>query len=239
MQFSSPIMWSRLLLILWLIHSTIARPQGLVDTPTFFLPENQLGETSGTQFIASGDTSSDSNSDHETQQPWTEDPTPILLAGAAGCNGAAPNQIPHSRSRRSFTKRGGEICSPNDGTQLFKQPVYEGQQPARDAAQPLPLNPTSGNPKRPGKGKKPIKGIRREALPMYNAIYNFPGEDGKPDDEVCNISEHPLLRVPICAPSQPFSPISMPARFCQYSFCFCFFVFFFFLFIHALHYFPR
>lgn len=209
MQFSAPIMWSRLLSILCLMHSTIARPQGQVDTLISFLPQNQLGEISG-------DTSSDSN--YETQQPWTEDPKPTILTGA-GCNDAAPNQIPRSRFRRSFTKRGGEICSPDDRNQLFKQ-SEEGQQPGRDAAQPLPLNPTSGNPKRPGKRKKPPKGIRRDALPFYNAIYNFPGEDGKPDDEVCNTSEHPLLRVPICAPPQPFSPLSMvlPARFCKFFF---------------------
>lgn len=216
MQFSTPTMWSRLLSILCLIHSTIARPQGQVDILTSFLPKNQLGEISGTQLIASGDTSSDSNP--KTHQPWTEDPKPILLAGA-DCNDAGPKQILHSRSRRSFTKRGGEICSPNDRNQLFKQPE-EGQQPGRDAAQPLPLYPTLGKPKRPGKRKKPPKGIRRDALPIYNAIYNFPGEDGKPDDEVCNTSEHPLLRVPICAPPQPFSPISMvlPARFCKFLF---------------------
>lgn len=198
------------------MHSTLARPQGQVDTLTSFLPQNELGEISGTQLIASGDTSSDSN--HDTQQPWTEDPKPIFLAGA-GCNDAAPNQILHSISRRSFTKRGGEICSPDDRNQLFKQPE-EGQQPGRGAEKPLPLNPTSGNPKRPEKRKKPPKGIRRDALPMYNAIYIFPGEDGKPDDEVCNSSEYPLLRVPICALPQPFSPISMvlPARFCKFSF---------------------
>lgn len=217
MQFSTPIMWSRLLLILlWLIHSTIARPQGLVDTPTSSLPENQPGEASGTKLIASGDESSGRN--QEIQQPWTEDPNPFLLAGA-GCNDAAPTQILRSRSQRSFTRRGGEICSPDDRAQLFKQPE-EGQQPERDSAQPLPLKLTTDNAKRPRKGKKPTKGVQSDALPMYNAIYNFPGEDGKPDDEVCNIPGHPLLRVPICAPAQPFSPISMvlPARFCKFLF---------------------
>lgn len=220
MQFSTTIMWSRLLSIICLVHSTMARPQGQVDTLTSFLPENQLGEISGTQLIASGDISSDSNPG--SQQPWVEDPKPILVAGA-GCSDAAPNQIPHFRSRRSFTKRGGEICSPDDRSQSFKQ-AEEGQQPGRDAAQPLPLNPTSGNPGRPGKRKKPPKGIRRDALPMYIAIYNFPGEDGKPDDEVCNSSQYPLLRVPICAPPQPVSPISMvlPARFCKFLFFFFF-----------------
>lgn len=230
MKFPTPIMTrSRFLLIfLSFIHNTTARPQGLVvvvDTPTSFLPEeNPLGQSSGyTQLIASGDTSSGRY--YESQQPWPtmEDPNPFLLAGANCNDDAAPNQILHSRSRRSsFTKRGGEICSPADGrTQLFKQPDEERQQPARDAAQPLPPKPASGNAKRPGReGKKrPTKGIRPDVLPMYNAIYNFPGVDGQPNDEVCNISGHPLLRVPICAPAQPYSPISMvlPARFCKLS----------------------
>ena len=223
-------MWSRLLSILWLIHCAIARPQDLLTSPPSFVPENQLEESFGTQLIASGDTSSDSNHEIAQQQQWMEDPKPILIAGAS-CNDAvaAPNQVLHSRSRRSrtFTRRGGgEICIPDDRTQFFKQPE-EAQPPAeRDAAQPLPLDPTSGKPKRPGKRKKPgAKGISPDALPMYNALYNFPGEDGKPDYEVCNISQSPLLRVPICAPSQPYSPISMvlPARFCK-------FFFFFFLF---------
>lgn len=205
-------MWSRFLLILCLIHSTIARPQGQVDTPTSFFPDNQLGETFATQLIPPGDTSSDSNL--ATQQPWTEDPEPILLAGS-GCNSnASPNQIPHSRSRRSFTKRGGgEICSPNDRNQLFKQQPIE-EQPGTDAAQPLPLNPTSINPDRP---KTPPRGIYPDAYSMWSTLYNFPGEDGNPDDEVCAMSGNPLLSVPICAPPQPISPISfvLPARFCK------------------------
>lgn len=222
MQFLNPIMWTKPLFILWLIHSTIARPQDLLDTPPSFLSENQLGESSGMQLIASGYTSSDSN--HETQQEqWTEDPKVILLAGV-GCNDAvAPNKVLHSRSQRSrlFTRHGEEICIPDDRTQLFKQPE-EAQPPGGDAVQPLPLDPTSGNPKRPGKRKKPAKGIGRDALPLYNAIYDFPGEDGKPDYEVCNISKYPLLRVPICALPQPYSPISMvlPARFCKFLFLF-------------------
>lgn len=74
-------MWSRFLLILCLIHSIIARPQGQVDTPPSFFSDNQLGQTSGTpQLIAPGDTSSDSNLAIQ-QLPWTEDPKPILLAG--------------------------------------------------------------------------------------------------------------------------------------------------------------
>lgn len=179
-------------MILCIIHSTIARPQGQVDTPTSFFPDNQLGETSGTQLIAPGDISSDSN--FATQQPWTEDPVPILLAGS-GCNN------PHSRPRRSFTKRDREICSPNDKYQLFKQQAIEGQQPGPDA----------------GKMKMPPEGIDPGATSIWNALYNFPGEDGNPDDKVCATSGNPLLRVPICARPQPISPASfvLPARFCK------------------------
>lgn len=219
-------MWSSLLFILWLIHSAVARPQDLLTSPPSFLPENQLEESSGTQLIASGDASSDSNQKIAQQEEWTEDPKPILIADAS-CNDAvaAPNQVLHSRFLRSqtFTRRGGgEICIPDDRTQFSKQPE-ESQPPGRDAAQPLPLDPASGKPKRPGKRKKPgAKGISADALPMHNAIYNFPGEDGKPDYEVCNISQYRLLRVPICAPPQPYSPISMvlPARFCKFFFFF-------------------
>lgn len=212
-QFLTPIMWSRFLLILCLVHSTIARPQGQVDTLTSFFPENQLGETSGTQLKTPGDTSSDSNL--ATQPPWTEDPKPILFAGT-GCNNASPIQIPHSRSRRSFSKRGEEMCSPDDRNQLFKQP-NEGQQSVRDAAQPLPLNPTSINPQRPARTEKPPKGIHPMANSMYLAIYNFPGMDGQPDEQVCATSQNPLLRVPICAPPQPYTPLPfvLPARFCK------------------------
>lgn len=213
-------MWSKLFFILWLIHSTIA--QDLLDTPPFFFPENQLGQSFGTstQLKASGDTSSDSNHENVQQEQWTEDPNSIFLAGA-GCNdaNAAPNQVLYSRSRRTFTRRGGgEICIPDDRAQLFKQPEEAQPPEIAGTAQPLPLDPTSGKPRRPGKRKKPAKGISGDALPMYNAIYNFPGEDGKPDYEVCNVSEYPLLRVPICAPPQPYSPISMvlPARFCKF-----------------------
>lgn len=39
---------------------------------TQFLPDNLLGAAFGTPFIATGDTSSDSNS--KTPQTWTEDP---------------------------------------------------------------------------------------------------------------------------------------------------------------------
>lgn len=186
-------MWSRFLLILCLIHSIIARPQGQVDTPPSFFSDNQLGQTSGTpQFIAPGDTSSDSNLAIQ-QAPWTEDPEPILLAGS-GCNG------PHSRPRRSFTKREGGFCSPTDRFQSPKQQAVEGQQP-----RPGPAMMTT-----------PPEGVDPGAAAMWNTIYSLPGKDGKPDDRVCATSGNPLLRVPICAWPQPISPASfvLPARFC-------------------------
>lgn len=233
MQFSTSIMYSRFLSILILIHCTVARPQGQIDTLTSFLPDNPLGETSGTQLIAFGDTNSDSNL--RTQQPWIDDPESILLGGA-GCNDVAPNQTPHSRSRRSFTKRDGEICSPDDRNQLLKQapPLEQGQQPAGDAAQPLPLNPNSVNPDRPGNMQTPPKGVHPDAFLFWNTIYSFPGEDGKPDDEVCATSGNPLLRVPICAPPQPTSPLAivLPARFCEF---YLYFLIIFFFSRAALH----
>lgn len=218
MHFPTPILWLRFLSILFLNHCTRARPQGQVDTLTQFLPENLLGAAFGTLPIATGDTSSDSNS--KTQQTWTEDPELLLLAGV-GCNGAAINQNSHSRSRRSFAKGDREVCSPDDKDQILKQgpQVDQGQQPGQGAAQPLPLDPTSVNPDRPEKMKTPPKGIHPDASLLYNAIYNIPGEDGQPDDEVCALSGNPLLRVPICAPPAMVSPapIVMPARFCKFS----------------------
>lgn len=225
LHFPTPIMWSRLLSILFLNHCTIARPQGQVNTLTQFLPENLQGAAFGTPLIATGDTSSDSNS--KTQQTWAEDPESLLLAGP-GCNGAGTNQNSHSRSRRSFIKGGQEVCSPNDKDQILQQgqQVDQGQQPGQGAAQPLRLDPTSVNPDQPEKMKTPPKGVHPDASLLYNAIYNLPGEDGQPYDEVCALSGNPLLRVPICAPSEMVSPASivMPARFCEFSLLSIFFL---------------
>lgn len=158
LHFPTPIMWSRLLSILFLNHCTIARPQGQVDTLTQFLPDNLQGAAFGTPLIATGDTSSDSNS--EPQQIWAEGPESLPLAGP-GCNGAANNQNSHSRSRRSFIKGSQEVCSPNDEDQILKQgqQVDQGQQPGQGAAQPLRLNPTSVSPDQPEKMKTPPKGV--------------------------------------------------------------------------------
>lgn len=225
MHFPTHILWLRFLLIHFLNHCTSARPQGQLDALTQFVPENLPGAAFGTPLIATGDTSSDSNS--KTQQTWTEDPELLLLAGV-GCNGAAINQNSHSRSRRSFIKGGREVCSPDDQDQILKQApqVDQGQQPGQGAAQPLLLDPTSVNPDRPEKMKTPPKGILSDASLLYNAIYNIPGEDGQPDDEVCALSGSPLLRVPICAPPAMVSPaaIVMPARFCKFSLLSIFFL---------------
>lgn len=219
MHFPTPILWLRFLSIYFLNHCTSARPQGQLDALTQFVPENLPGAAFGTPLLATVDTGSDSNS--KTQQTWTEDPELLLLAGV-GCNGAAINQNSYPRSRRSFIKGGREVCSPDDKDQILKlaPQVDQGQQPGQGAAQPLLLDPTSVNPDRPEKMKTPPKGILSDASLFYNAIYNIPGEDGQPDDELCALSGSLLLRVPICAPPAMVSPaaIVMPARFCKFSF---------------------
>lgn len=121
MQFSTPIIWSCFLSVSLLIHCTIARPQGQEDTSTSFDTENLLGETSGTQLIASGDTSSDSNPGG--QQTWVEISKPVPITGA-NCNGATLDQTIHSRrSRRSSTQpKNEDIC----GLQRTTQQREEG-----------------------------------------------------------------------------------------------------------------
>lgn len=167
-----------------------------------FLPDSLLGDSSNTQLIASGDTSSDHSDPRTQEQIWSNDTGDSVLLAGADCNGGALNQIPYSRSRRSFNKRNTDICTPKQG-----------------AEQPLPLNPTSNSPKQPGSIEMPPEGVHPEVLPFYNSIYAFPGEDGKPDDSACSLVGNPLLRVPICAPPIPElspSPIVLPARFCKF-----------------------
>lgn len=223
MHFPTSILWSRSLLIFFLNPCTRARPQGELDALTQFLPEN-LSAAFGTPLIATGDTSSDSNS--KTQQTWTENPELLLLAGA-GCNGAAISQNSHSKSWRSFIRGGREVCSPDDKDQILKQEPQEdpGQQPGQAAAQPLLLAPTLVNPD-PEKMETTPKGVHPDASLLYHAIYNIPGEDGLPDDVACALFENPLLRVPICAPPEMVSPapIVMPARFCKFSLLSIFFL---------------
>lgn len=201
-------MWSSLLSVSLLIHCTIARPQGQEDTLAPFNPENLLGESSGTQLIASGDTSSGGNPGR--QQTWVEDPESALLA-SADCNGAILDQTIHPRRSR----RSPEI---KDSCDLQRPP----QQLEEGAEKPVQLNPSSNTPNQPKKNQGPSQsGVDRAvAEQMFRIVFGAPGVNGEQNPDICNIPGSPMLRVPICAPPiWMTSPaiLVMPARFCKLS----------------------
>lgn len=229
---------------LFLIHQAIANNLGLMnpqgqgdtlDSSGVFLPGDLLAGTPSNQLTTPAWTSErTSNSEPGLQQTSIKGPElPLFAAAIANCNSGIEDSqdqtFTPNRSRRSFTRfnkrRIPDFCvfQPLGRPFVAPQKLEEG---ISDPSNPSPEIPGPGYPGKSNSAPQvgPLKGPGSNEE-IRALIYLFPGTNGEPNTDACDILLKPLHKVPICATPHPsrdsFADIVSPARLCEFWFPKC------------------